>query len=80
MTLESIIIAVLTSTNVGTLDQLTTLVEGDYRYKGRSKGKALKLKIIDTAKYSEEIQQLLKDNDSHIELKFGRFTGRIDLS
>ncbi len=39
MTLESIIIAILTSTNVGTLDQLTTLVEGDYRYKGRSKGK-----------------------------------------
>jgi predicted glycosyltransferase len=80
MTLESIIVAILTSTAVETLDQLTNLVEVDYRYRGKSKGKALKRKIVDIAKYSEEIQQLLKGSDSHIELKLGRFTGRIDLS
>jgi hypothetical protein len=39
MTLESIIIAILTSTNIRNLDQLTTLVESVIGIKGEAKGK-----------------------------------------
>lgn len=79
MSLGAIVAEILATTAVETLSQLTSLVEAHYAYTGKSKGRALSNRIRRILK-DERFQRGIQTNGSYVELKLGRFTGRIDLS
>jgi hypothetical protein len=79
MSLEAIVTEILATTAVETLDQLTKLVASHYAYTGKSKGRELRGRIKRILQ-DERFQQGTQTNGSYVELKLGRFTGRIDLS
>ena len=79
MTLEAIVIEILESTAAATLDELTALVAAHHAYTGKTKGRALKNRIRRVLQ-SERLAQHTQIDGSYVELKLGRFTGRIDLS
>jgi hypothetical protein len=81
MSLEAIVAEILATTAVETLSQLARLVEGHYAYTGKSRGRALSSRIkriLNDERFQQE--QGFQKNGSYLELKLGRFTGRIDLS
>ena len=79
MSLEAIIMEILTTTAVETLEQLTILVAAHHSYTGKSKGQELRNRIKHILQ-DDRFQQEMQKSESYIELKLGRFKGTIDLS
>ena len=79
MTLEAIVIEILEATAVATLDELTALVAAHHAYTGKTRGRALKTRIRRILQ-RDGLAQHTQTHGSYVELKLGRFTGRIDLS
>jgi len=78
MSLAAIVAEILTTADVGTLDQLAMLVAAHHAYTGKSRGRELRNRIKRILQ-DERFQQDMKSG-SYIELKLGRFKGTIDLS
>lgn len=81
ISLEAIVMEILTTTAVETIDQLVSLVAAHSEYRGRSKGKNLKNRIIRILQ-DERFQQEMQGNNISLGFKLGRieFKGKIDLS
>lgn len=79
--LEAIVMEILITTAVETIDQLTDLVAGHSEYRGRSKGRELKNRIIRILQ-DEGFQQEMQGSNISLGFKLGRieFKGKIDLS
>lgn len=81
MSLEAIVLEILTTTAVETIDQLANLVAAHSEYKGKSKGQELRKKINHIL-HDERFQEELQGNNISLGFKLGRveFKGKIDLS
>lgn len=86
MGLEAIIVEILETTAVETLDQLTNLVAAHHAYTGKSKGRALEnriKRILQNERFRQEIEEsnVSEDNIS-LGFKIGRLEikGKYDLS
>ena len=80
MTLAEILIDLVNNTTERlSLDQLTTLVENHTEWRGKSKGKTLRTKIISAIKSDPQFAVEKRDNNLYIGLKIGRLSLRADL-
>jgi len=81
LSLEAIVMEILNTTAVETINQLTNLVVAHSEYRGRSKGQKLKNRIIHILQ-DERFQQEMQGNNISLGFKLGRveFKGKIDLS
>jgi len=86
MTLEAIVMEIITTTAVETLVQLTTLVVNHSEYRGKSKGQELQKRIrriLEDERFKQQLgENRMSEDNISLGFKLGRveIKGKLDLS